>query len=876
MRITTRIVYSIALMFVLVTDGATRENRASRLLTDNSGSNRFFIVDKNSSPVYATLDKSVLTESRPIMGEIYFAIEETDTRVLVGFYGPWRDIGWMNKQDLLDNISLPVTLGGLRRKGEELGFDAKIAEYNKVADGSRRNDALFVRALTQPERQATLGLFPGDKSGGVLKVWGWHYVFDVEIYDGVPWILMGKISTMFGTGGRPSNSSDRSSKLNFVGWVPLDHVSIWATNIALELNTHKDSIAYRVRKNAPATIFQHRVANSNVDNLSWVEPLKLLYGKMGETKTKEVQADPKGLAPEYPRMVVFDRVDSYTRVATGVSTTGGLTFSEISRARAQRDNMRQMARSVDVVFLIDQSGSMNDDIVEVRNTLTSLVFELKKVVLEDLRADDPYLQLEVNVSVVGYGRRIHRHLSRTSIYNLKKIQGAFNRVRSGTVSGEERMHDALVGVIRGKFMGDETMRRFIVLLTDEPGVTPATDQQRVFAVMPDLSNDLRIAGETVGWTGFRGWSAEKRKRHRTRILSLFTARSSGVMDRRSGDCNGLTATSCYSRFLYNVGDVSYLTKHATNLTEVKSMFIEFVREIKTDVADLAVALEEEFAVAGEAALPGIQKAEMEEMRQRSGGMSWRELRDATEIGYVDGYIRNGDILSDLERFGSEEEMHSKGWRQRVLVARDDFFALRDQTARLANVLDTANKRYDWEVEIEKMLDARIDENTARKTAMAEIFVTALQALGLMKLNETKDGQSTNTRVGTRDIARSIVELAEKRCDEDVPKEECHGNRTLREFASRAVQLPAALPFDVDGILSLPLIKVLRKDTDWMHRQASILRQKAAGLKLIGEGYWVPDWRAELGTAEVTKKEWYFKVETAPNVAYLHIPLSYIP
>ena len=304
---------------------------------------------------------------------------------------------------------------------------------------------------------------------------------------------------MFGPDARPASSSDSQAALNLVGWVPLAHVSLWATNMALELNTHQDSIRFRLANDSPARILNERPTSSTHRTFTWIEPLEKFYTPDAAPKTKVVQADPKGLAPEYPRLVVFERAGGYTRVATGVSTTGQLTHAEIARARAQRDNMRQIARGVDIVFLVDQSGSMHDEIDEVKRMLTQIATQLRAIALEDLAADDPLLKLELTVSVLGFGGDVTVHLPRTSLLKTRSVHGAFNRMRAGSATRDERLHPALVTALNGNFLGAETMRRFILLLTDEPGVTPASDQRLVLNAMPDFSNHFHKAAENVGW-----------------------------------------------------------------------------------------------------------------------------------------------------------------------------------------------------------------------------------------------------------------------------------------------------------------------------------------------------------------------------------------
>ena len=842
------------------------------LLKDRNGLFRFFVVDKKSPPVQSLPDGPLRTEIRPQLGDVVFADGETDTHVSAGRFAPWTKIGWIAKRHLLDGVREPLTLKQIRLASKTLGLAAPIRVSSNPDDERRRSEHLFVRALTQPERQTRLGAFPGDASGHTLKTWGWHYIYDIEAYNNEAWILLGKISTMFGFDERPASSKEDRPRLNLVGWVPLPAVSLWATNIALELNTDKAAITFRAKNGAPARIFKEPPTENNPTEYAWIEPLKLLYDQQGLPQTKEVRPDPHGLAPEYPRLTVLDRFDGYTRVATGVSTTGGLTHGEIAQARAQKNNMRQIARAVDLVFLVDQSRSMRDDIEAVKHLLTDITAELHGIVLEDLNFGDPSIQLDVNVSVVGFDDRVFPHLHRTSLLNIGGVQGAFDRLNAASTSGRERPLQALIQVLKGPYLGEGTMHRFVILLTDEPGIDPKEDQRKVLAAMPDFAGHLQQSAQHVGWR-VADWDTKKRKQHRTKILSLFTANGSQVLGISSGACKGLSPHGCYLQFLAKLGEVSLVTDHAKDLESVRKMFRQFFKRIRKNVAELALALEKDLADAGLAALPGVQKAEVDAIRRRAGVLSWEQLQAATEIAHIPGYVADADILGLQSNTLPADQLRRKPWRQRVLVSQRDLLALRTQTARLAAILDKTTVAYGWEHQIAKMRDAGMNERTANKLAMAELIVTTLQSLGVFKLAQVDDETGEVTPIPTRELAESLVNLAHANCKSALG---CGPEGRFIALAQRAMRLPRALPFDIEGILSLPIAEVLKKDADWLHGQATLLRKKALGLQLIETRHAIPERPELLRVHKYKPKTWFFRIDTAPNVAYLHIPLSYIP
>ena len=312
------------------------------------------------------------------------------------------------------------------------------------------------------------------------------------------------------------------------------------------------------------------------------------------------------------------------------------------------------------------------------------------------------------------------------------------------------------------------------------------------------------------------------------------------------------------------------------MNNFKDDFLGFFIQIKKDVTALADALELEFADAGRAALPGLQKAELEEIRQRAGGVSWDELRTATQIAYADGYIEDSDIMRAQHRASSSEQLHELKWRQRVLVSQDDLFALYHQTRRLGNVLEKESTRFDWKKVIDRLIGTETDERTARQIAVAEIFISSLQAVGAIDRARIDKHTGEIVSVDPRGLATSIVAMAREPCNEDDTDQICIKKNSFMTFARGVVKLPASLPFDVEGVLALPLGEILKRDIEWIGAQARSLKLKSQGMEWIVNGYSVPEWPAEMKAENRERKNWMFKVETAPTVAYLHIPISYIP
>ena len=74
----------------------------SEPLREASGERSFYVVDKSHAPVFGSSDAVKPEPGREAkLGDFFFAVEETESRVLVARYPPVHELGWMEKSDLL-------------------------------------------------------------------------------------------------------------------------------------------------------------------------------------------------------------------------------------------------------------------------------------------------------------------------------------------------------------------------------------------------------------------------------------------------------------------------------------------------------------------------------------------------------------------------------------------------------------------------------------------------------------------------------------------------------------------------------------------------------------------------------------------------------
>ena len=149
---------------------------------------RFFVVDKSGAPVFGTSDAAAPEPGREAaLGDFFFALEETPTRVLVAQYPPVREVGWMRKADLLEQRTHALRVS----EGVAQGLQVESVDLDGALNAS---NVLFLRVVTQPERRVALRGRPGGEAGAgeKLDTWRWFYAYDLEKVGGRTWVLLGE------------------------------------------------------------------------------------------------------------------------------------------------------------------------------------------------------------------------------------------------------------------------------------------------------------------------------------------------------------------------------------------------------------------------------------------------------------------------------------------------------------------------------------------------------------------------------------------------------------------------------------------------------------------------------------------------------------
>jgi hypothetical protein len=241
---------------------------------------------------------------------------------------------------------------------------------------------------------------------------------------------------------------------------------------------------------------------SEENQLLWSIALKGDNATDDEKKKAKALFAPQGLDPSLPRYYVKgylpndpnDSMDDWYEVASlGSHDQAGspLTAEQRQEILNKLQTMANRLRAVDIVFLIDKSGSMLDEKEAVRE----FIYELAKNILAQQRQARVRLpglgksidtQLDLSLHLVIYERRHFEHFRNyrlpNQLENIYDIMGGDLTARFG--GNIEKTVNALTAVLKIKKDGKpyyfrEGSHRGVILFTDEKGdFTPGQERGR--------------------------------------------------------------------------------------------------------------------------------------------------------------------------------------------------------------------------------------------------------------------------------------------------------------------------------------------------------------------------------------------------------------
>ena len=821
----------------------------------------FFVVDKSGAPVFGTRDAATAEPGREAtLGDFLFALEETETRVLVAHYPPVQEVGWMNKSDLLleqRTHALTVSEGvgrGLLRDVVPVDLDGAL----------NSNNVLFLRVVTQPERRVTLSCRPGEgaKADERLVTWRWFYAYDLETFDGRTWVLLGDRRRML-AGRVFEHTREGGPRRVLRGWVPLEHVTVWATNLALELDTDPLAIDRRLRDADPAVIYASPHSQSLV---RWTEPMNSFWP--AGSPHPEVRTDPAGLDPYYPRAALLARAPGRLQAAFAASS-GEYKISRFGWIREKVQAAEESVRRVDVVFVIDATGSMNDaidptmDLVrDVGGALEEFLAEGRSTTLDLPGGGTLELSeaMDIRVSVIGF-QDTKAVAARRGTYNVRPavvgahlvedaadIENALSSLKRDTTgsAGAEALHDALREAMKPEYWRPNSYTRQVILMTDEQGDTD--DLQQLVAEMPVFTDEmLQISPPLRQQVGS---DPLNNKKLRTRLFSVF-----------------LGPEAEWAPFRKNVESVSTEMFRLTDFEGgsrgdvVVDAISEALENAQESVGGTVRAywkglIDREPGSALTFSAPdGISDLTIA-MALIMQGLSADEIDQLNATVYVEGFVREANVA--LPPAGQSEG--TPHWRLRVLVSKND---AREMYKTLSGASRGLERSLDRNPMLRDLVGQR-DPAVSRRELVAAVIVRALDEItDGVDYGFTDDGDGD----GDRDALRTAQSLLDEIDGGSGPDGE---NIALR------AGLRGSLPIRSDGLLGLPLAELVDKDIAWFAIQKDRLEEQSAGWDNILDGYSVPENPAEFFAHIGLPKLWFMQIDSVRGNDVAHVPFSYIP
>lgn len=454
--------------------------------------------------------------------KLFIGIAESKGRVLLADYDEnqlkvTKIYGWADKNNLLTNSRVKKigeivkkicvsdnTKPMCRREGKR-----QISKYNK----------LLARLITEPDKKAIFTRYPGfEQTNKAFETFTWYYVYDVAVFNNAVYYLASPVPDLFeglrlvGTG----TEYDNYIKDNLLGWVEEKDKHLWGSNLVYEINTHLWAMVERVEQSNPAIIIDKPDSISKdincqssaqkicrgAESLKAWEPQYNEDGKlkspgildiknadisMRKKKKHEMYThnawgapDPYGLKPTIPR---FHAVESVTDnlikiVSLGAVNNRSLHGDQISRMFVAYDDIIENFTTLQLVFLVDGSGSMEGEIDNIGKFMNELLQQVgqssktrdSEIQLSHLGRSEQYnAALKVKVSLALYydvGQPVEW------IFKQFPIRKAINRIEQGLRdqlnAGCEGIFDGLNAVVSDDIWTKNPLTMLIVF-ADEPG-----------------------------------------------------------------------------------------------------------------------------------------------------------------------------------------------------------------------------------------------------------------------------------------------------------------------------------------------------------------------------------------------------------------------
>ena len=822
--------------------------------SESEGSSLLFVVDKAGAPIFATADAATAQGGEALrLGKLLFADDVRSDCARVRVFTLTSDsvvgrVGWMRTEDLLVERRSAVEIGQAIAEGLPV-------ERSNVDGGFNEGNALKLRFVTVPQLRVKLGGRPGDDGGEELATFRWFYVYDIEQHDGEAWGLVGETARLF-PDGTIEDTDATAGERRLLGWAPLSELQIWATNLVLEINTHPDAVAQRRERGHGARVLALRHAGSRI---IYDEPLDYFWpeGAVNPALRGEVDFDPYGIAPEFPRLAVVQAYPEHIAIASAGSRDDKLSPSSIGRIRRKVNNVARDLQKVDIIFVLDTTGSMKRAIERTRDFIADINADMRAaassggstvVDLGMIGEIEISTNLDIAVSLIGF-QDVSPAVS--PAYTTKEyftgldvvrdfsgISAAFSRVTEGLAGSREALHHGVQRALEGKYWREGSSSRLIIVITDEPGDTSM--QQQIYDQLPTYSEDLLQVRPSLG-----SISPDEQKKEITKIYSIYLGTEEGRRPFHQ-------KSAIYSREIFEI--IDFVDQGRTK--EFRDALGEVLVEQQSRIVQNTEAFVEvlkrgEYSYGETGGFPGLTELAVRQAMDRQG-IAFHEVDQLNEVISFTGYV-DLDSVGGLSGGGGAES-RIKDWRTRVHLERETVGKLHIATNSVARALGHLLEEDD----LFRDLDAQ-DQGTRRELVGMLMLLVRDVVTGRNELSTGVEGREV-----LRQTVRKLLALVET-------------NARARDATfARFLEIDSSLPIRTDGLLSVPLGEMLARTKDWFVVQSEAYLLKAQGLERILRNKPVPEDFRTLITTASGEKRWFTPSGINAVEEYGYIPPGYLP
>lgn len=490
---------------------------------------QIFILSRDDTPVYATPETTERQATSTKLGDLFFGRARKNGRVELGKYDATAEkftstIGWVEESLLLKSRS-PIRVKDAVGFGV-LGADIVAKNPTSFSDSNE----LDLRVVSRPEMKFEVATTPtGTPSAGSYR-FTWYYVFGIERVADKSFYLVAASSNLYEEVSLEGTSEEAqgSCRRLLLGWVEKGRVKEWCSNAVLEYNTAEDAVRERYGPPDPSGMPQDAHAKPAIvrkqprpdGKVAAREPLADFWKHLiaGGEPRGGARVDPQGTDPEIPRFHILEQNGPWYRVATLASLNGNISPTELAKRLKKLLETNEILRKVDLVFVVDGTGSMFQEIDAVRVWLLQLCDKFAKdsgkeelFTIEYRGAKETMgTAMNINVSLIVYqdihprsgipGIRGSASFNTKTIFarkslvlNRSEIEAGFNQLtRDSLGGGDEALHDGLHAALTNpEVWRPDAMVRQIIVIADEPGDLGGKTQLDVLAAMP-LPPDTEI------------------------------------------------------------------------------------------------------------------------------------------------------------------------------------------------------------------------------------------------------------------------------------------------------------------------------------------------------------------------------------------------